>query len=148
MPVFQRNLNTFPLRLTHQLRRFSMTAPKPHKRLVVACDGTWVNSDNGFVRDSWWPWKTGGHLANSSNVTRLCRALLPKSTDGVQQVLYYQGGLGSNNNWYSYYIGGFLGEGISENIREGYAFLCNVSWLMVRTGTIQTDLVTELRGGR
>lgn len=98
----------------------------PHKRLIVACDGTWVNSDNGFDRDSWLPWKTEGHLATPSNVTRLCRALLPRSTEGVQQVVYYQGGLGSNGNWYSHFTGGLLGAGISENIREAYVFLCNV----------------------
>ena len=40
------------------------------------------SSDNGFVRDSWLPWNKGGRLATPSNVTRICRALLPRSTDG------------------------------------------------------------------
>jgi len=102
-------------------------AGKGHKRLIVACDGTWVNSDNGYVRDSWLPWNKTGHLANSSNVTRLCRALRSKSDDGIQQVVYYQGGLGSQNNFWSYFFGGYFGEGIGENIREAYSFLCNVS---------------------
>ena len=34
-----------------------------------------------------------------------------------------QAGIGSANNWYSHFIEGFTGAGISENIREAYAFL-------------------------
>ena len=114
------------------------------KRLVVCCDGTWQvcqlskcvkphaylrdrqDSDNGFVRDSWLPWKTSGHLATPTNVTRICRALEPRSKDGIQQIVYYQAGLGSLSNAYSFFVGGYLGQGISENIREAYVFLCNV----------------------
>ena len=73
------------------------------------------------------PWNREGTLAVASNVTRICRALLPKSDDGVQQIVYYQGGLGSQDSFWSYLFGGFLGAGISENVREAYAFLCNVS---------------------
>ena len=99
---------------------------KPGKRIIVACDGTWADGDNGFKRDSYiWPWKTGGRLAVPTNVTRFCRALLPRSSDGVPQIVYYQSGLGSAANWYSWLVGGYLGEGISENIREAYAFICN-----------------------
>ncbi|KAI7219161.1 hypothetical protein KC333_g3131 [Hortaea werneckii] len=94
------------------------------KRLIVACDGTWTDSDNGFKRDSWLPWKTSGRLTTPSNVTRICRALQPRDEDGTSQVVYYQAGVGSEDNWYSFFIGGFLGEGISENIREAYSFLC------------------------
>ena len=107
------------------------------KRLIVACDGTWQNSDSGFVRDSWLPWKTGGHLSIPSNVTRICRALEPSGHDGVQQVCYYQAGLGSANNWYSFFIGGYLGEGISENVREAYGFLCSVHIAIKREGKIR-----------
>lgn len=99
---------------------------KSFKRLIVACDGTWVNSDNGFERKSWLPWSTGGVLTTPSNVTRICRALLPKTDDGIEQIVYYQGGLGSQDSFWSYLFGGYLGAGLSENIREAYAFLCNV----------------------
>ena len=47
--------------------------------------------------------------------------------DGVPQIVFYQAGLGSLNNWYSYFVGGYLGSGISENIREAYAFVCSVN---------------------
>jgi uncharacterized protein (DUF2235 family) len=97
-----------------------MATQKQIKRLIVASDGTWVNSDNGLVY-------TTGKLAIPSNVTRICRALLPRAEHGTPQIIFYQGGLGSSNNWYSYFAGGYLGDGISDNIREAYAFLCNVS---------------------
>lgn len=106
----------------------STVSSKSYKRIIIACDGTWTNSDNGFVRKSWLPWNTQGTLAVPSNVTRLCRALLPESTDGIQQVVYYQGGVGSANTFWSFF-GGYFGEGISENIREAYSFICNVETL-------------------
>ena len=77
------------------------------------------NSDNGFKRtSSWFSSDVEGILAIPSNVTRFCRALKPTGADGRPQLTYYQAGLGSANNWYSWYIGGYLGEGLSENIRE------------------------------
>lgn len=106
-------------------------AAKSHKRIVVACDGTWVNSDNGWVRKSWSPFNTEMVPAVSSNVTRLCRALKQKSDDGVSQVVLYQAGLGSSNTFWSWLFGGYLGTGIDENIREAYAFICNVSPISV-----------------
>lgn len=105
----------------------SSAAPKDYKRIIVACDGTWVNSDNGFVRNSWFSFSKAGQLARPSNVTRLCRALVPKSKEGIQQIVYYQGGLGSGNSFWSYFFGGYFGHGIQENIREAYAFICSVS---------------------
>ncbi|KAK6084364.1 hypothetical protein SCUP515_01478 [Seiridium cupressi] len=95
-----------------------------HKRLIIACDGTWLNSNDGFDRDSWMPWNTGEKLVVSSNVTRICRALLPDSQDGIQQIVYYQSGVASQGSLWSW-LGGFVGAGIGENIREAYAFLCN-----------------------
>lgn len=96
---------------------------KVHKRLIIACDGTWVNSDNnnGYIA------KDNKGVVVSSNVTRICRALVPETKDTIQQIVYYQGGLGSQSSFFSYLFGGYLGSGLGENIREAYAFLCNVS---------------------
>ncbi|USW53528.1 hypothetical protein Slin15195_G068470 [Septoria linicola] len=92
------------------------------KRLVLAIDGTWVNSDNGYAASISGPGGKG-RLASPSNVTRICRALLPRSESGIQQLVYYQGGLGSDANFYSFVVGGYLGSGIDEAIRESYSFL-------------------------
>ncbi|MCJ1401636.1 polynucleotide adenylyltransferase [Xylographa trunciseda] len=83
------------------------------------------NSDDGFVRDSYWPWSTTGHLSDPTNVTRFCRALMPQTPPkDIQQIVYYQAGLGSANNWYDQFLGGVTGSGISELVREAYGFLC------------------------
>lgn len=99
----------------------NMAAKRSFKRLIIACDGTWVNSDSGVS------WANKSKLATPSNVTRFCRALAPQSRDGIPQIVFYQAGLGSANSWWSYYIGGYTGQGIDDNIKQAYAFLCNVS---------------------
>lgn len=82
-----------------------------------------MDSDNGFKRDSYLPYSTSGHLAVPSNVTRIVRALMPTTSDGIPQVAYYQAGIGSSNNWFDHYWGGTTGAGISEHVREAYAFI-------------------------
>lgn len=94
------------------------------KRLVLAIDGTWVSSDNGYSPSIWGP-AGEGTLASPSNVTRLCRALKSRASGDVEQIVYYQGGLGSQANVYSFVVGGYLGEGIDAAIREAYGFLAN-----------------------
>ncbi|KAI0904072.1 hypothetical protein F4823DRAFT_628908 [Ustulina deusta] len=76
------------------------------KRIIVCCDGTWQNSDNGNSK--------------SNN---------PKSKPKLQvpsnfQVIYYQSGVGSRSGILDHLLGGAFGVGISENIREAYAFIC------------------------
>lgn len=94
------------------------------KRLILAIDGTWVSSDNGYSPSIWGP-AGAGTLANPSNVTRLCRALKSRSSGDIEQIVYYQGGLGSQANIYSFVVGGYLGDGIDAAIREAYGFLAN-----------------------
>ncbi|KAF7196791.1 hypothetical protein HII31_01709 [Pseudocercospora fuligena] len=96
----------------------------PGKRLILAVDGTWVNSDNGYSPSISGP-QDSGTLAAPSNVTRICRALKSRSSDGTPQICYYQGGLGSEGNTYNFIIGGYLGQGIDEAIRQAYGFLAN-----------------------
>ena len=83
------------------------------------------NSDSGFVKDSIWPWDTNGHLQTPSNVTRICRAILPESEEGIQQIVYYQAGIGTGTGIWDRLVGGGTGAGLSENIREAYSFLAN-----------------------
>jgi uncharacterized protein (DUF2235 family) len=82
------------------------------KRLIVCCDGTWKNSDSGAVDVP-------------SNVTRLCRTINATTSDGIHQIVYYQSGVGTGLGRLTQTLGGATGFGISENIREAYAFLVN-----------------------
>ena len=101
----------------------------PLRAIVLCLNATWFkankaqNSDNGFVRQSYLPWDTNGTLQVPSNVTRICRALLPDNPDGAQQIIYYQAGVGTESTLWNHLVGGGTGAGISENIREAYAFL-------------------------
>lgn len=86
------------------------------RKLIVGCDGTWVNSEQ--------------NNAIPSNVTRLCRALRSSpaasiSSSSKSQVIYYHGGIGTDGGLESKYIGGGTGSELSEHARECYSFLCN-----------------------
>lgn len=62
-------------------------------------------------------------------MTRICRAILPESEkegeDGIQQIVYYQAGVGTGNSIWDHVVGGGTGAGLSEHIREAYSFLAN-----------------------
>ncbi|MCJ1392327.1 polynucleotide adenylyltransferase [Xylographa bjoerkii] len=117
-----------PLRPTKKRTYKNNSVPKDdvsaNKKRKIDTSET-ENSDDGFVRDNYWPWSTSGHLQDPTNVTRFCRALMPQSPPkDTQQIVYYQAGLGSANNWYDQLVGGVTGSGISELVREAYGFLC------------------------
>jgi len=81
------------------------------KRLVVCCDGTWNDSDNG----------TG-----YTNVSRLAWAIKPvDERSGTAQIVFYQSGVGSEGDLSNKLGGGALGLGLSHNMRDAYAFVCN-----------------------
>ena len=60
-----------------------------------------------------------------SNVTRITHAIKAKSSDGIPQIVFYQGGVGTEGGIISKVIGGITGQGLSDNVREAYAFLAN-----------------------
>ncbi|KAI0131646.1 hypothetical protein F4776DRAFT_664471 [Hypoxylon sp. NC0597] len=92
------------------------------KRIIVCCDGTWQNSDNGYVKPTASnPIPT---LQIPSNVTRISRAFKRNCSDGTFQIVYYQSGVGSRSGIVDKILGGAFGLGIAENIREAYAYIC------------------------
>jgi Uncharacterized alpha/beta hydrolase domain (DUF2235) len=67
-------------------------------------------------------------LEPSTNVTRFARSLNSKGDplkgeDGITQLVYYQAGVGSTGSLWDRFNGGVTGAGLSENIREAYAFI-------------------------
>jgi uncharacterized protein (DUF2235 family) len=83
------------------------------KRLVVCCDGTWKDSDSG---DAY------------TNVSRLAWAIMPADTRGggsIPQIVFYQSGVGSEGDLFNRLAGGGVGLGLSRNVRDAYAFICN-----------------------
>jgi uncharacterized protein (DUF2235 family) len=92
-------------------------APR-RKRLIVTCDGTWLDSDNGLLN---------GTKQSPSNVSRLGWAIRDTSRDGFSQVVHYQAGVGTHGGRISRFLGGAIGFGLKENVREAYTYL-SVNW--------------------
>ncbi|MDP3642917.1 MAG: DUF2235 domain-containing protein [Bacteroidota bacterium] len=84
------------------------------KRIAIFCDGTWNTPDES----------KDGNLCQT-NVVKMANALLPASTDGTAQLLYYDTGIGSEGNLIRRVIDGATGNGISENILQAYRFIIN-----------------------
>lgn len=82
------------------------------KRLVLCFDGTWQSVD---APDS------------VTNVVRVAQAINGESTkDHVQQVLYYQAGVGSDGG-IDRILGGVFGVGLRNNVKRALAFL-SLNW--------------------
>ncbi|KAH6724128.1 hypothetical protein BKA61DRAFT_664832 [Leptodontidium sp. MPI-SDFR-AT-0119] len=90
------------------------------KKFVIACDGTWQNSDMGVDTSPFSPPKT----QIPTNVTRIVRALNHRDEKGITQIAFYQRGIGTDN-LEDKLVGGLTGNDIGEHIREAYAFLVN-----------------------
>jgi len=75
------------------------------KRIVICCDGTWNRADQ----------------ESPTNVVRTAY-LIAKSDADVEQVVYYDQGVGTGNSL-DRLTGGAFGNGLEENIHEAYRFL-------------------------
>lgn len=82
---------------------------QPHRRprrLVVCCDGTWSRADQT-------------HL---TNVIKVAHAVKPVASDGTDQIVFYDPGVGTGN-LIDRLFGGALGNGLEQNVRDAYLFL-------------------------
>jgi uncharacterized protein (DUF2235 family) len=75
------------------------------KRLVICFDGTWKRAQDTHV----------------SNIEKIARTVLSEA-DGVQQTVYYVGGVGASYK-VDRVLGGSLGLGLSNNLMSAYRFL-------------------------
>ncbi len=90
-------------------------AKKHPKNIVVFCDGTWNSSDQ----------KTKGNPPRRipTNVAKLFEAVCADDAHGDPQIVHYIRGVGTS--WDERILGGGFGYGISDNIKEGYQFICS-----------------------
>lgn len=78
------------------------------RRLVVCFDGTWNKPQGG---------------AEPTNVVKLLRAI--RNQDGaVSQITFYDKGVGTGSGL-SKYVEGITGQGLTDNVIDGYRFLGN-----------------------
>jgi hypothetical protein len=78
------------------------------RRFVVCFDGTWNSPDKG---------------ENPTNVVKIIRAI-PGASEGISQITFYDKGVGTGNAL-DRIAGGASGEGLTENMIDGYRFLAN-----------------------
>ncbi|SPQ26282.1 f2c554e2-bbd5-44f9-9491-0f6b106457e8 [Thermothielavioides terrestris] len=80
----------------------SVTHGGPPKRIIVCCDGTWMDSlgENGISR-------------------AFCRTC----SDGTHQIIHYFPGVGTANAL-DHFTGGAFGMGLDRDISEVYTFIC------------------------
>ncbi|GME25167.1 hypothetical protein GTA08_BOTSDO11359 [Neofusicoccum parvum] len=102
---------------THEERR--------PKKLIVCCDGTWIDSGNGQLENTGSHFNPKWEVQEPSNVTRIGRALQCEDSDGHPQIVFYQAGVGTGPSLTQRVIGGGTGSGLTENVREAYCFLAN-----------------------
>ena len=76
------------------------------KRLVVCSDGTWNTPES----------------KDFTNVVKMARAIRPKDSHDVEQVVFYDWGVGTDKGT-DKWRGGAFGKGIDKNIRDAYRFL-------------------------
>ena len=95
-------------------------SPGPKKRIIVCCDGTWMNSDRGYVKTGLFGGK--GTLQVPSNVTRISRCFKRTCHDGTLQIVNYESGVGTG--MFDSITGGAFGMGISERVSEAYTYIC------------------------
>jgi len=83
------------------------------KRIVICADGTW-NEPERKDKETGRPQPT--------NVLKVARAVLPRSSIGVEQVVYYHEGVGTDGGL-DKISGGAFGSGMARNVRALYRFL-------------------------
>lgn len=83
------------------------------KRIILCADGTW-NEPDQIDKD------TGKR--RPTNVTKIARAIRPRSAAGIDQVVFYHDGVGTSGGM-DKFTGGAFGDGIEANIRDLYRFI-------------------------
>jgi len=82
------------------------------KRIVICFDGTWnTPADENLPEDQ----------QVETNVRRFYESIAETGSDGVEQVKWYDQGVGTH--WFDRFAGGTTGAGLDLNILEGYRVL-------------------------
>ncbi|CAE6362832.1 unnamed protein product [Rhizoctonia solani] len=90
--------------------------PRTPKRIIVCCDGTW---QDGIIQRQTWMY---------SNVLKLARCINHEDMrydPPIHQIVFYQAGIGSEQNIYSRYVDGTTGASLAEKVQEAYAFIAH-----------------------
>ncbi|WP_013323869.1 DUF2235 domain-containing protein [Gloeothece verrucosa] len=78
------------------------------KRLIVCCDGTWETLTN----------------PTATNVVKIAQGIKSFDDKGIAQIVYYEQGVGTGEDFINKIGGGAFGWGIDQAIQTSYRFLC------------------------
>jgi uncharacterized protein (DUF2235 family) len=81
------------------------------KRLILCCDGTWNRAD-----------QESNGKPSPTNVIKIAYRLCKHGTDGTEQIIFYDQGVGTGNAL-DRILGGATGAGLEGNIHDAYIFL-------------------------
>ncbi|KAF8310057.1 uncharacterized protein EI90DRAFT_3161466 [Cantharellus anzutake] len=104
-----RKSSTSPLPLS-----VSLPLPRTPKRIIVCCDGTWLDGKSETRR-----WRY-------SNVLKLSRSISHEDRrhgKHIPQIVFYQSGLGTVPNVLDRLIDGAFGSHLAEKVQDAYAFI-------------------------
>lgn len=82
------------------------------KRIIICCDGTWN-----------FPDKAEDGIPCDTNVVKIAQAVKAVSDDGIEQLTFYDPGVGTSGWIVKRWFDGATGSGISDNILRGYKYL-------------------------
>jgi uncharacterized protein (DUF2235 family) len=82
------------------------------KRIITCSDGTW-NKPNEYYK--------GKRV--TTNVQQIFEAICNSDDKEIQQIKYYDEGVGAEGSWLSRKLDGATGKGIDENILSAYKFI-------------------------
>lgn len=93
------------------------------KMLLIFCDGTGQDGTLSSETSG-----NDGGVQDATNVLRLSRGVLPRTTDGRRQIVFYQSGVGSEADFSGNALPedtlmAALGTAVASKIRDCYAFL-------------------------
>jgi len=77
------------------------------KRLIVCCEGTWQKLDS----------------PDASNVLKMTQSIRATDDSGIQQIVFYDQGIGTEGDLIEQIGGGAFGWGIDQKIKAAYQFL-------------------------
>jgi uncharacterized protein (DUF2235 family) len=84
------------------------------KRIVICADGTWNQADQVD--------RTTGKR-RPTNVTKTARAVVSRTPQGIDQVVFYHDGIGTSGGWLDRHTDGAFGHGMEDHIRDLYRFV-------------------------
>ena len=76
------------------------------KRIIIFCDGTWQKLKSHYP----------------TNVVKLLQSVESVASNGVQQIVYYDEGVGTESKLNKIF-GGAFGWGLDKNINNAYKFI-------------------------